>query len=119
MKKITAAVAALAIGVSAYGATKEPQYPGGTEALNKYLTENMKYPESAQRNGIEGVVNVSFVVLSDGTIGSIKIERLVDPDLEAEAIRLVKGMPAWTPGETDGAPVESTATVQVIFTLPE
>lgn len=120
MKKIAAIIAALAIGgAAAMAATTDPQYPGGKEALDKYITENLKYPEAAQKNGIEGVVNVSFMVLPDGTIGSIKIVRLVDPDLEAEAIRLVKEMPAWTPAKTDGKAVESTATVQVIFSLPD
>lgn len=89
-------------------------YPGGAEALQTYLTTNLQYPPEAKANGIEGVVSVLFVVKPDGTIGNIKIKRMVDPDLESEAIRLVKGMPKWTPA-SDGS--ESQEEVEIPFTL--
>lgn len=96
-----------------------PEYPGGRDALNDYLTKNLKYPAAAQSNGIEGVVDVSFTVKADGSIGAIKIVRMVDPDLEQEAIRLVKGMPAWTPADNNGQPVDAQTQVQIKFTLPQ
>lgn len=92
-------------------------YPGGEDAEKAYIAENLKYPPTSKANGIEGVVTVEFTVKPDGTIGNIRIKRMVDPDLEAEAIRLVKQMPKWTPAEDGGAPVESTATVSIPFTL--
>lgn len=98
-------------------AAETPQYPGGEDALNKYITSNMKYPAAARDNGIEGVVNLTFTVNIDGSIGSIKVVRMVDPDLEQEAIRLVKSMPAWTPAEKNGQPVAADATVAVSFSL--
>lgn len=116
-KRIMTAVVALVMGVAAFGAT-QPQYPGGKEALDKYISTNMKYPKTAVDNGIEGVVNVAFVVKADGSIGSIKIVRMVDPDLEAEAIRLVKEMPAWTPAQENGKPVDAQTQVDVNFVLP-
>lgn len=94
-----------------------PQYPGGEKALNEYIASTLKYPAAAKENGIEGVVNVSFTVNLDGTIGAIKIVRMVDPDLEQEAIRVVKGMPKWEPATKNGQPVAATATVAVPFTL--
>lgn len=117
MKKIFTLAAGLLFAAAAF-ATATPQYPGGKEALDKYLSSNMKYPQSAIDNGIEGVVDVAFVVKTDGSIGNIKIVRMVDPDLEAEAIRLVKGMPAWVPADQNGAPVEAQTQVQVNFVLP-
>ncbi|MCM1153626.1 MAG: energy transducer TonB [Muribaculum sp.] len=99
------------------GAT--PAFPGGDAALNAYISENLKYPPTAIDNGIEGTVEVNFTVKSDGTIGAIKIVRMVDPDLEQEAIRLVKNMPAWTPADSNGVAVDAPATVKVVFTLPE
>lgn len=96
----------------------QPQYPGGDAALKEYLSSNMKYPQSAIDNGIEGVVEVAFTVKADGSIGSIKIVRMVDPDLESEAIRLVKGMPAWTPADKNGQPVDAQTQVEVDFELP-
>ena len=110
--------AGLLLAGAAY-AGPTPEFPGGEDALNKYLTDNMKYPQTAINNGIEGVVDVSFTVKADGSIGAIKIVRMVDPDLEQEAIRLVKGMPAWTPADNNGQPVDAQTQVQIKFTLPQ
>lgn len=93
-------------------------FPGGQEALFKYLGTNVIYPVSAQENGIEGTVTVIFTVKPDGKISDIKIARPLDPDLEAEAIRVVKDMPAWTPATgDDGTPVSSSVTLPVKFRL--
>lgn len=117
MKKILMSIIMLA-GVSfAMSAGDKPTFPGGEEALTQYLSTNMKYPEASKANGVEGIVNVGFIVKTDGSIGSIKIVRMVDPDLEQEAIRLVKNMPAWMPADKDGAPVEAPAEVAVTFVL--
>lgn len=107
------------IGMSfAVYAGDTPEYPGGKEALDSYIAENLKYPAAAAANGIEGTVDVAFMVYANGSIGTIKIVRMIDPDLEAEAIRLVKGMPAWTPADKNGTPVEAPAQVQINFVLP-
>lgn len=112
---ITAAAAMAVAGALA----SDPQFPGGTDALNKYLTSNMQYPEAAAHNGIEGVVTVECAIKPDGSVGTIKIVRMIDPDLEQEAIRLVKNMPAWTPAEQNGSAVEAVVTIPVTFTLPD
>lgn len=118
MKKIMLAMAGLLLAGAAYAGPK-PQYPGGEAALKNYLTSNLKYPQTAIDNGIEGVVDVAFVVKADGSIGAIKIVRMVDPDLETEAIRLVKGMPAWIPADQNGTPVDAQTQVEVEFNLPQ
>lgn len=105
------------MSASAFAADK-PEFPGGKAALDKYISTNLKYPQSAIDNGIEGVVDVAFIVHTDGSIGTIKIVRMVDPDLESEAIRLVKGMPAWVPADKNGTPVEAPAQVDINFVLP-
>lgn len=121
MKKLAAIFAAAAISASAFAqeTTTQPQFPGGQPALDEYIATNIKYPAPALKNGIEGVVTLVFTVLPDGKIDSITVERMIDPDLEAEAIRLVKGMPAWTPATLDDKPVASPYTLKIIFTLPE
>lgn len=117
MKKIIMALC-LALGIgTASAAVTAPSYPGGDEALQTYLKTNMKYPSIAKENGVEGVVSVVFTVKADGSIGNIKIKRMVDPDLEAEAIRLVKDMPKWTPGADNGTSVDAPAEVNISFTL--
>lgn len=108
---------ATALGMAAAG---KASYPGGEEALHKYITETMKYPAESKANGIEGNVEVSFVVRTDGSIGPIRIVRMIDPDLEAEAIRLVKAMPKWVPAEDNsGNAVESTVSLSIPFSISE
>lgn len=116
MKKIIA-LAMILFSFIGVNAASVPVFPGGDTALTAYISENMQYPASAKDNGIEGVVSVVFVVRADGSIGNIKIKRMVDPDLESEAIRLVKNMPKWTPADRDGSAVESPAEVEIQFTL--
>lgn len=115
MKKIAAILAASALSLAASAAVTPASFPGGAEAQKEYITNNLKYPQTAKDNGIEGVVSVIFTVKADGSIGNIKIKRMVDPDLEAESIRLVKQMPKWTPASDNGTPVESTAEIDISF----
>lgn len=91
---------------------QNPMFPGGNEALMKWLSKNLKYPASAQENGIQGRVLVQFVVNKDGSIVEPKVIRSVDPALDKEAMRVVSAMPKWQPGKQRGK------TVRVRFTLP-
>ena len=91
---------------------QNPSFPGGNEALMKWLNKNLKYPASAQDNGIQGRVLVQFVVNKDGSIVDPKVLRSVDPALDKEALRVVSAMPKWQPGKQRGK------TVRVRFTLP-
>ena len=117
MKKlILTLMAVVGIFLGAHAADT-PSFPGGKEALDKFIAANLVYPQTSKALGVEGVVTVQFTVNTDGSIGSIKIVRMVDPDLEQEAIRIVKKMPAWIPADKDGSPVESTAEVAVPFVL--
>lgn len=116
-KRIFTALMGIMISIAAFAATKA-SYPGGDEAMRKYLSTNMKYPAPSKANGVEGVVVVLTTINPDGTIGTLKIQRMVDPDLEQEAIRLVKNMPKWTPATDDsGAAVASQVPVSVAFEL--
>lgn len=117
MKKLAAILSTLLLSATSYAAGNAPQFVGGQEALDTYIATNLKYPATARDNGIEGVVAVVFVVKTDGSIGNIKIKRMVDPDLENEAIRLVKNMPAWTPATDGTTAIEAPAEVSITFTL--
>lgn len=94
-----------------------PQFPGGTAALMKFLGENIKYPIIAQENGIQGRVFVNFVVNTDGSIVNVNVMRGVDPALDKEAVRVVKTMPRWQPGEQRGKKVRVSYTLPVNFQL--
>ena len=94
-----------------------PSFPGGLNGLMTFLSQNMVYPVTAQENGVQGRVIVSFVVETDGSITDVKVARSVDPSLDREAMRVVKAMPKWTPGKKDGKPVRVKYTVPVVFRL--
>lgn len=81
----------------------------------KWLSDNIKYPAEAAKNGIEGRVIVQFVIGSDGTVSDAVVRRSVDPLLDAEALRVINAMPAWTPGKQDGKPVAVRYTIPVTF----
>lgn len=119
MKKILITIITVIASAVRAMADTAPVYPGGDAAIQEYIAANMQYPVNAMENGIEGVVSLECRILPDGSVGKVKVVRMVDPDLEAEALRLVKKMPAWRPAEEDGKAVEATVTVAVTFTLPE
>lgn len=96
---------------------KMPEFPGGQEALNRYLVRNIKYPLLAQENGIQGRVVCQFVVNSDGSIVDISVVRGVEESLDKEAIRVIKSMPKWTPGRQGGKSVRVKYTLPIRFKL--
>ena len=79
-----------------------PTYEGGDAALMKYIGENLKYPEEAKERGLQGRVVVGFIIEKDGSLTNFKVLRAVDRALDAEALRVVKGMPKWIPGRQNG-----------------
>lgn len=94
-----------------------PTFPGGDAALMKYLAENIKYPVSAQKAKEQGRVVVQFIVEKDGAVTGVKTVRSVTPVLDAEAVRVIKAMPKWTPGRQGGQPVRVEYNVPVSFRL--
>ena len=95
---------------------QQAEFPGGQAALMKWLSNNIRYPESAQQNDIQGRVVVKFVVEKDGSIGQATIAKGVDKDLDREAIRVVKKT-RWQPGKNNGVAVRSYFTLPVTFKL--
>lgn len=96
-----------------------PSFPGGPDALMKWLSNNVEYPVQAQENGVQGRVIVSFVVETDGRIDEAEVARSVDPYLDREALRAVKSMPRWIPGRQNGECVRVRYNVPIAFRLVE
>ena len=94
-----------------------PEYPGGSEALSKYLSESIKYPEEAEGKGIEGKVILTFIVEKDGSISEIEVVNPVNPLLDNEAVRVVKSMQGWIPGKQNGKTARVKYTIPVTFKL--
>ena len=94
-----------------------PEFPGGAAALLDYLRTNIKYPEDCRVNHVEGRVLVTFIVETDGAISNANVVRGVDPSLDAEALRVILGMPYWKPGKQRGSAVRVQYTVPINFKL--
>ena len=94
-----------------------PSFPGGEEALQHYLAEHMQYPGKAMESGIEGEVVVSFSVDKKGMLKDITVAQSVEPSLDAEALRLVQGMPQWNPALKKGKKTKETVSLPIPFRL--
>lgn len=94
-----------------------PEFPGGSEALQKYLAQSVRYPVIAQENGIQGRVYIQFVINQNGEVTNATILRGVDPSLDREALRVVEAMPKWKPGKQRNRPVRVSYTVPINFVL--
>ena len=95
----------------------DPEFPGGMEALYKYLRQNIKYPQLARDNNITGRVYVTFVVERDGSIANPRVLKDIGGGCGQEAIRVVKSMPKWTPGKQRGKAVRVQFNLPVSFNL--
>ena len=94
-----------------------PEFPGGMEALAKYLTENVRYPEAAFKAGVQGKVLVIFIIEPDGSISNAHVAKKVNEYLDVEAVRAVSSMPKWSPGMRDGKAVRVKYTLPIAFCL--
>ena len=94
-----------------------PQFPGGVGKMMEYLAVNLHYPKEAEAKGLQGRVIANFVIEPDGSITNAKVVKPLDPALDAEALRLVNGMPKWTPGKQDGVSMRVKYTIPITFTL--
>lgn len=94
-----------------------PSFPGGQAALLAWIASHVNYPQKAMESRIEGRIIVGFVIECDGSVSQAKIIRSVDPLLDDEAIRVVMGMPKWTPGRQNGKNVRVKYNVPVNFRL--
>ena len=94
-----------------------PEFPGGMAECMKWLGANINYPETAQKNGVQGRVIVQFVVNTDGSIIEPQVARGIDPELDAEALRLINAMPKWKPGKQQGKAVKVKYTLPIAYRL--
>ena len=94
-----------------------PEYPGGMAEMLKFLQMNINYPPMAAANKIEGRVIVQFIIDENGQVGDVKVVRSVNEELDAEAVRVVKSMPKFTPGRQDGKDVAVWYTLPISFKL--
>lgn len=94
---------------------EDPEFPGGEEAMRKFIEDNLQYPRLAAENGISGKVYVTFVIDTDGTVLKPRLLRDIGGGCGTEAIRIIKLMPKWKPGKQNGKPVRVQYNLPVVF----
>ena len=94
-----------------------PEFPGGQQELMNFLMKNVKYPKVAQDKGTQGRVILQFVVNKDGSVVEPTVVKSVSPELDQEALRVIKMMPKWQPGKQNGEVVRVKYTIPVSFRL--
>lgn len=94
-----------------------PEFPGGMTEYMKWLTRNLRYPDIARSQKIQGKVVVQFIVNQDGTIADAKVVKSVNPHLDREAMRVIRMMPSWKPGIQDNKPCKTMVAVPIVFKL--
>jgi protein TonB len=94
-----------------------PEFPGGEDVMVRYLETNIRYPKKARKEGITGRVIVKFVVAANGLIRAPEVMRGIGYGCDQEALRVVKSMPAWKPGEQNGRAVSTVYILPVMFKL--
>jgi protein TonB len=102
-----------------YDSVGQPAVPvGGVETYAQYLADNQRYPTAALQRGVQGTVPVTFVVEKTGVISNVTVAQPLDPELDQEAVRLIKGGPKWTAAQHRGAKVRQRVTIPVSFAIP-
>jgi TonB family protein len=96
-----------------------PTFPGGHEAMVKFLIQNIKYPETAKKNKVQGTVYVGFIVRASGAVTDVKVKRGVGSGCDEEAMRVVSLMPKWNPGTNDGKAVDVSFNLPIKFALDD
>lgn len=94
-----------------------PEFPGGMTAFIQWLTKNLRYPEAARREKIQGRVVVTFIVNADGSITQTKVAQPAHPLLDREALRVIGLMSRWKPGIQNGEPCRTMMAVPIVFQL--
>lgn len=97
----------------------QPEFPGGIQAMYQFLGDNLKYPEAATKAFVSGRVFISFVVTSEGQIQDVQVLKGIGFGCDAEAVRVVKAMPAWKPGRQDGQAVNVRYNLPIAFQIED
>lgn len=97
----------------------QPEFPGGRSAMRQFIATNIRYPQYAFNQGITGTVEVSFSISETGQLGNYKIHKSVNNELDAEAMRIIKKMPKWSPGKVAGEPTSMNFILPIVFEIRE
>jgi len=99
------------------GYDEPPVFSGGEVAMYKSINANLKYPQSAKESQISGKVYLRFAIDTDGKVGEVTVSKGINPELDAEATRVIKLLPAWKPAKLEGKPVKVWYSIPIVFTL--
>lgn len=120
MKKISLFIITLLLMVGAVAQdlpAKRAEYPGGLNALYQFLQTELQYPKEAMDQNIQGTVMVEFIIDKEGNVTNVNVLKSAHPLLDAEAVRVCRAMPQWTPAENNGETVKSSFQLPITFEL--
>ena len=96
----------------------KPMFNGGSDLeFAKWVNENLRYPESVKKAGVQGRLVIQFVIYPDGKVRDVKVLRGIHPDMDAEAVRVVSSSPDWKPGSVNGKPVKVSYVLPIVCSL--
>lgn len=95
-----------------------PSPKGGFRSFNQYLIKTLKYPKIARKLGVTGTVKVTFIISKEGKVKDVQVLEGIGVGCDQEALRVIKGSPDWTPGTSNGEPVEVDMVIPIVFNLP-
>ncbi|MGM0478939.1 MAG: energy transducer TonB [Bacteroidota bacterium] len=98
---------------------KEAAFPGGQEAMQTFLANNIRYPEEALENGDHGKVYIKFIVEKNGSLSKVEILRGVSDAIDAESVRVIRSMPNWEPAEMNGRVVRAYCRIPLNYKLAD
>ena len=94
-------------------------FPGGRNKFDQYLMKNIRYSARAIKANIQGKVLLNFVIEKDGRIDAVKIVKSLSPELDAEAVRVLKNSPKWRPTRNCGKPERTSYSIPIVFQIPK
>lgn len=95
-----------------------PRFPGGDETRLYFLRKNIRYPDGALKNGIQGVVLLVFIIEQDGLVSHVEVKKAIGGGCDEEAVRVTRSMPRWDPGKRSGRPVRVMVQMPIVFKIP-
>lgn len=94
-----------------------PSFPGGKDKMYEFIQQNVEYPWAEKESGIQGRVEIAFMVNEDGHLSDYDVINSVSRGLDAEAQHVIEKMPSWIPATRDGKPVKVPVKVPISFRL--
>lgn len=96
-----------------------PEFPGGPAAMHDYIYDNLRYPEDAYNDSIQGRVIIIYKIDKTGKVDSVRVFKGIDQRLDAEAVRIVRSFPKFTPRKWGDSITDARMTIPIKFSIAD